>query len=187
MTGLHVFETALGWCGLAWTERGVRAVRLPEREPAKVRDGLQRRFPEAAEGEPPELVVRARDGIVALMAGERLDLLDVAVDLDGVGAFERAVYAATRDIPPGRTRSYGEVAAAVGEPGAAQAVGRALGRNPLPVVVPCHRVLAADGRLHGFSGPGGLETKLKLLAVEGALGGEEPTLFGAETLSLRPR
>ena len=96
------------------------------------------------------------------------------LDLDGVPEFHRRVYDVARAIPPGETRSYGEVAAALGEPGAAQAVGRALGRNPVPIVVPCHRVLAADGRLHGFSAPGGIETKRRMLALEGA---GAPTLF----------
>jgi methylated-DNA-[protein]-cysteine S-methyltransferase len=186
--GFTLFDTALGWCAVAWTARGVCGVRLPEVDAERTREAMRRRFPHAEEGAPPPAVARACEGITALLAGTPSPLLDVELDLDGVGEFERAVYAATRAIPPGETRSYGQIAAAVGEPGAAQAVGRALGRNPVPVLVACHRVLAADGRLHGFSAPGGLETKLRMLAIEHALGGGQPALFDdPETFSLKLR
>ncbi|MBL8588752.1 MAG: MGMT family protein, partial [Methylobacteriaceae bacterium] len=107
--------------------------------------------------------------IVALIGGERRDLADARLDLAGIGNFERAVYAATRGLGPGETASYGEIARRVGEPGAARAVGRALGANPFPIVVPCHRVTGAGGALTGFSAPGGVETKRRLLVIEGAL------------------
>jgi methylated-DNA-[protein]-cysteine S-methyltransferase len=94
--------------------------------------------------------------------------------MEDVPEFHRRVYDVARAIPPGETLSYGEVAARLGEPAAAQAVGRALGRNPFPIVVPCHRVVAANGALHGFSAPGGIETKRRMLAIEGALA---PALF----------
>jgi methylated-DNA-[protein]-cysteine S-methyltransferase len=116
-------------------------------------------------------------GIVALLAGERRDLREVALDERGLGDFDRAVYAATRTIGPGATASYGEIARAVGERGDARAVGGALGRNPFPIVVPCHRVLAADGSLHGFSAPGGIATKRRMLAIEGAPGFAQVALF----------
>lgn len=186
--GFTLFGTALGVCAMAWRGERITAVRTPDPDAARLRGGLRRRFPGLSEEEPPPAVARARDGVIALLAGEPRDLSGVALDLDNVRPFERAVYAATRAIPPGETRSYGQVATAAGAPGAAQAVGRALGRNPLPILAPCHRVLAADGRLHGFSAPGGLETKLKLLAIERALDGGQPALFdGPEAFSLRPR
>jgi methylated-DNA-[protein]-cysteine S-methyltransferase len=167
-----LFDTAIGRCGIAWSERGIAGLQLPE--PAGVaRGALLSRFPEAIEAVPPPPVAAVIDAVTALLAGRDPDLGSVPLDWTGIGAFERAVYEATRAIPRGRTRTYGEIAAAVGDPGAARAVGQALGRNPFPVVVPCHRVLAADGRPGGFSAPGGVATKLRMLAIEGAPGNAE--------------
>jgi len=101
----------------------------------------------------------------------------VPLDLDGVPEFNRQVYAVARTIPPGATLCYGDIAARLGQPGAARAVGRAMGDNPCPIVIPCHRVLAADGSLHGFSSYGGIATKRRMLQIEGALAPDEPTLF----------
>jgi methylated-DNA-[protein]-cysteine S-methyltransferase len=116
----------------------------------------------------------------ATLAGQPADLRDVPLDESAVEAERRAVYAATRDIPPGSTRSYGEVARAMGleDPRAARDVGAALARNPFPIIVPCHRVLAANGTLHGFSAPGGLATKRRMLELEGAPGHGQQALFG---------
>jgi methylated-DNA-[protein]-cysteine S-methyltransferase len=102
-------------------------------------------------------------------AGEPQRYDDVQVDVSGVPAFHRAVYAAARGLGVGQTCTYGELAARLGVPGAARAVGQALARNPLPLVVPCHRVLAAGGRPGGFSAPGGLATKVRLLGAEGVV------------------
>ena len=126
---------------------------------------------------PPPEIQRAIDAIVALLAGERRDLSDVPLDFESLPAFHRRVYEVARAIPPGSTISYGEIAARLGEPGAAREVGEALGKNPFPIVVPCHRVLAADGKLGGFSARGGVATKLRLLEIEGALKPEAPMLF----------
>jgi methylated-DNA-[protein]-cysteine S-methyltransferase len=150
--------------------RGITRVQLPD--PSSARGG----FDETAAGgddvvEPPPEVVHAIDGITSLLRGEPIDLLDVVLDLDGVPEFHRRVYELTRQILPGETRTYGELATALGEPGAARAVGQALGRNPFPIVVPCHRVLAAGGKYGGFSAPGGVTTKLRLLEIEGAAAG----------------
>jgi methylated-DNA-[protein]-cysteine S-methyltransferase len=120
------------------------------------------------ESPPPAAIRRAIVGIRALLAGDHADLSAVPLDFDGVPSFHRRVYEAARGIPPGATLTYGEVAARAGASGAARAVGQALGRNPFPLVVPCHRVLAAGGRLGGFSAPGGVSTKAHLLAIEGA-------------------
>jgi methylated-DNA-[protein]-cysteine S-methyltransferase len=174
MYGFTLFDTALGRCGIAWGERGIAAIELPGRDDAATRRRLRRAAPGATETAPPEAVAAAIDAIVRLFDGESADLSPVALDMDGVPEFHRRVYDAARSIPPGETLSYGEVAARLGEPGAAQAVGYALGRNPFPIVVPCHRVLAANGALHGFSAPGGLATKRRMLAIEGALA---PALF----------
>ena len=116
----------------------------------------------------------AIERMAAMLAGAPDDLASIPLDMGAVPEFHRRVYDAARAIPPGRTRSYGEVAELIGERGAAQAVGQALGRNPFPIVVPCHRVLAADGSLRGFSAPGGTDTKRRMLELEGAA---DPALF----------
>jgi methylated-DNA-[protein]-cysteine S-methyltransferase len=119
---------------------------------------------------------RAIDGIVALLGGEPADLTAVPLDMERLPAFQRAVYEIARTIPPGDTLTYGEIAARLGDPGTARAVGQALGSNPFPIVVPCHRVLAAGGRLGGFSAHGGTATKLRLLTLERARA-VTPSLF----------
>lgn len=167
-----LFDTAIGRCGIAWNERGIAGLQLPEAA-GVARGALLSRFPAAVETAPPPPVAAVIDAVRSLLEGGNPDLDAVALDWAGLGAFERAVYEATRAIPRGHTRTYGEIAAAVGDPGAARAVGQALGRNPFPIVVPCHRVLAADGRPGGFSAPGGVATKLRMLAIEGAPGNAE--------------
>jgi methylated-DNA-[protein]-cysteine S-methyltransferase len=174
MHGYALFDTTLGRCAVAWTERGIAAVELPGSDDAATLRRIARALPQAGETTPPAHVQTAIDAITALFAGEPDDLTAIELDLDDVPEFHRRVYAAARAIPPGETRSYGDLARALGEPGAAQAVGRALGANPVPIVVPCHRVLAANGALHGFSAPGGIDTKRRMLALEGA---GPPTLF----------
>ncbi|MGQ3357943.1 MAG: methylated-DNA--[protein]-cysteine S-methyltransferase [Phreatobacter sp.] len=177
MTGLILFDTALGAVGLAWGERGLVAVRLPAATPAATRASLLARHPDAVEAEPPPAIRAVIDGIVALASGERVDLSAAPLDCDGLADFQARVTDVTLAIPAGETLTYGEVARRIGEPGAAQAVGRALGANPWPIVVPCHRVLAASGKTGGFSAPGGVDTKLKLLSIERARTSPAPTLF----------
>src|SRR5919109_5251687 len=162
-----LFQTALGPCGIAWTERGVCGIQLPEENTRATRARLQRRFVGAHEVAPSKEIRRIIEAVTRLLAGKASELSDVPLDLDHVPAFYRRVYAVTRRIPPGATASYGEIATRLGEPGAARAGGQALGRNPVPLIVPCHRVLAADGGAGGFSAPGGTATKLRLLAIEG--------------------
>lgn len=164
-----LFDTAIGRCGIAWGARGVTAVQLPERDEAATRARVLARAPAAREEmAPPPDVRRAIDGIADLLAGEPTDLGAVPLDMEALPAFQRRVYQAARAIPQGATWTYGELAMRIGEPGAAQAVGQALGRNPFPLVVPCHRVLAAGGQIGGFSAPGGAATKRRLLSIEGA-------------------
>lgn len=172
MAGYALFDTALGRCGIAWSARGVVAVQLPEADEATTRSRLARSARGAPEAAPPPAVRVAIEAIAALLAGAKRDLEDVVLDESGVPDFHRRVYAAARRIPPGRTATYGELAAQLGLPGAARAVGQALGRNPFTLIVPCHRVLAAGGRSGGFSAHGGVTTKLRLLEIEGALGRE---------------
>jgi methylated-DNA-[protein]-cysteine S-methyltransferase len=185
--GFALFETAIGACAIAWGERGVRGVQLPEASEARTRARMQRRFPDVPEAVPPAVVQRAIAGIVALLQGKVRDLAEVELDLDRVPDFERRVYEVARNIAPGATLTYGEIAARLGAPGEARAVGEALGQNPFPLVVPCHRVLAAGGKVGGFSANGGIATKLRLLTIEGARTSAEPTLFEKLPLAAAPR
>jgi methylated-DNA-[protein]-cysteine S-methyltransferase len=165
--GYTLFDTAIGRCGIAWGERGIVGLLLPEATDGGTRARLQRRFPAGSEAALPPEVARVVEAITALLNGDAVDLSDVELDMDGVPPFHRRVYDVVRAIPPGGTMSYGEVAAWAGAPGAARAVGQALGNNPFAIVVPCHRVLAAGGRIGGFSAEGGITTKRRLLAIEG--------------------
>ena len=160
------FETALGTCGVRWSELGITEVLLP---------GTLHGDSHNAD----EFVRAAVAEMVGLLAGGRCDLRSVVLDDVRVGEFRRRVYAATRAVGPGVTATYGEIARAIGEPGSAREVGAALGRNPFPIVVPCHRVLAADGSLHGFSAPGGIATKRRMLELERAPGFDQEPLFYA--------
>lgn len=164
-----LFDTALGVCGIVWTDRGVSGIQLPEATEAATRARIRRRHPRATETAPDADVGRVVDGITALLRGARVDLSDVALDMSEVLPFHRRVFDVARTIPVGRTSTYGELATRLGDPGSARAVGEALGRNPFPIVVPCHRVLAASGKLGGFSAHGGAETKRRMLLIEGAL------------------
>ena len=175
--GFALFDTTIGHCGIAWSDRGVVGFQLPEAREADTRSRLRRRFACAQEMPPPPEIGQTIAGVVALLRGEPVDLSGVPLDMDGVPLFHRRVYEVAQGIGPGRSLTYGEIAARIGEPGSARAVGQALGRNPFAVIVPCHRVLAAGGGLGGFSAPGGVETKLKLLAIEGARLDREPGLF----------
>jgi methylated-DNA-[protein]-cysteine S-methyltransferase len=174
-----LFDTAVGTVGIVWGDAGVLGVQLPEGTSSATRARLSRFHPDATEADaaPPPEVKRAIDGIVALLAGEPDDLQDVALDLAAVPEFNQRVYAVAREIPPGQTMTYGEIAARLGEPRAAREVGQALGHNPVPLIVPCHRVLAAGGKLGGFSARGGVTTKLRLLDIEGAEPNGQPALF----------
>jgi methylated-DNA-[protein]-cysteine S-methyltransferase len=171
-----LFDTTIGRCGIAWGERGIIGVQLPEPGgEASTRARVLRRFPDARETSPPLEAQEAIRGIVDLLHGEASDLSAVVLDLDGVPEFNRRVYEVARSIPPGETLTYGEVAARLGDRGAARAVGRALGQNPFALIVPCHRVLAAGGGLGGFSAGGGVMTKRRLLTIED--GGRSTPLF----------
>jgi len=169
--GFALFETPLGACGIAWSARGITGLQLPETSAEATRARLRRRWPGAVEAEPPADVRLAIEKVLQLLAGAALDLLDVTLDLDGVPEFHRKVYDVARTIPPGRTLTYGDIARRLGVPQEAREVGQALGRNPVAIIVPCHRVLAANGRMGGFSANGGVTTKRRMLEIEGALGG----------------
>jgi len=182
----QLFDTAIGRCAIAWSARGVAALQLPETNARETRARLLRRFPDAREAPPPPEIARARDGVIALLRGEATDLSSVVLDDTRLPPFHRRVYEIARTIPPGATVSYGNIAARLGTPGAARAVGQALGRNPFAIIVPCHRVLAAGGKAGGFSARGGVATKLRLLALERPRASDAPTLFDDADPRLRP-
>jgi len=163
-----VFETPIGPCGLAWSARGVAGLQLPEATAEKTRARLQRRWPGAVEATPPAGVQRAIDRVRALLGGDAVDLGDIPLDLEGAPDFHRKVYEVARTIPPGQTMTYGEIARKLGVPHESREVGQALGRNPVAIIVPCHRVLGADGKMGGFSANGGVATKRRILEIEGA-------------------
>jgi methylated-DNA-[protein]-cysteine S-methyltransferase len=165
-----VFSTALGTCSVAWSAHGITGTALP------TAGGLQGVDIHDAE-DVPATVLDAIAGMVALLDGERRDLTVVTLDEDGIDAFRRSVYAAAREIEPGTVATYGEIARAIGAPDAARAVGAALGSNPFPIIVPCHRVVAADGALTGFSAPGGIVTKRRMLEIENVPGFAQESLF----------
>jgi methylated-DNA-[protein]-cysteine S-methyltransferase len=161
------FDTRIGMCGIAWTPRGICGFQLPEASAEITRVRLQRRFAATTDSVvPPDFIRKIIADVQRLLAGEPVDFVDVELEPDGIAEFAQRVYALTRRIPAGSTRTYGELATELGDPTAARAVGRALAQNPYPVIVPCHRVLAAQDRAGGFSAPGGVTTKLRLLELE---------------------
>ncbi len=177
MTHYAVFETAIGWAGIAWSGRGLVGAHRPESDPKIVRRSFVRKFPDATEATSPSALTQVVEGIRALLRGEKADLLDTPLDLRRVPDFHAKVYEIARRIPPGQTLTYGEIATQLGDRLLARDVGAALGKNPWPIVVPCHRVTAAGGKLGGFSARGGAQTKLELLAIEGATAAGQPDLF----------
>jgi methylated-DNA-[protein]-cysteine S-methyltransferase len=177
----HVFETALGPCGVAWNARGLCAVQLPEKTAALTERRLMAKSGGSSPAAPPPAIAAVVADIQRYLDGKRVDFSAIAVDLETLEPFRRKLYKALREIGFGATTTYGELAKRIGadEVEGARDVGAAMGRNPVPIVVPCHRVLAAGGKLGGFSAPGGTATKAKLLALEGVhFDGGAPRLPG---------
>lgn len=167
---LAAFDTVLGRCAVGWNAAGITGVELPGPATRRIPtiDGC---------GDVPDFVRAAVAGMTAVLAGKPADLRHVPLDERRLEVFRRRVYAATREIPAGTTTTYGQIARAIGQPDGARDVGVALSRNPFPIVVPCHRVVAANGTLTGFSAPGGLATKRRMLQLEGAPGYGQLGLF----------
>jgi methylated-DNA-[protein]-cysteine S-methyltransferase len=163
-----LFEAPIGTIGLIWTAQGIAGLSLPEKDAAATRARLRRRWPDANEVSPPPGVQKVIDRVLSLLAGEPVDFADVPLDLERAPEFHRRVYEVARTIPPGQTMTYGEIARRLGAPQESREVGQALGRNPVAIIVPCHRVLGADGKMGGFSAPGGIATKRRILEIEGA-------------------
>jgi methylated-DNA-[protein]-cysteine S-methyltransferase len=190
-TGLALFETDIGRCGVAWGDRGLLGVQLPEATDARTLSRLAQKAPGAREAAMPDGIRQACDAMTELLRGEARDLAFIAVDMEQVPAFNRSVYDIARTIAPGETRTYGDIAVRLGDKLLSRAVGKALGENPFPIVIPCHRVLAANGKTGGFSANGGVTTKFRMLAIErariaGPASGDAPMLFDPG-LSIAPR
>jgi len=178
-----VFDTAIGPCGIAWGPRGITGVQLPEPSAQETRARMAESHVGVEEATLPSPVRRAIDRIRSVLDGSsRDDLADIELDTAELSDFLQRAYAVARTIAPGETLTYGQVAARIGSPGLARAVGRAMGANPFPIIVPCHRVLGADGTIGGFSAPGGATTKRRMLLAEGVPEREGPALFGADEL-----
>jgi methylated-DNA-[protein]-cysteine S-methyltransferase len=176
-----VFDSAIGPCGVAWSARGLIAVQLPEADRPATERRLAARAHSAGSAPPPPWVEALIADIKRYLAGEHVDFSAIDVDLSGLDPFRRKLYGAMRALTWGATTTYGALAREIGlsEPEAARDVGEAMGRNPVPIVIPCHRVLAAGNKLGGFSARGGAATKAKLLALEGVhLDGGAPRLPG---------
>lgn len=170
-----LFETPLGPCGIAWRDPAdfrsqpvVTFIQLPEATPRATESRIARKSGSSRPSSPPPRIAEIIGRIRLHLQGEIQDFRDVAVDWNSVAPFFRQIYEAAREIPAGQTRTYGEIAKAVGQPAAAQEVGQAMAKNPVPIIVPCHRVAGAGGKAGGFSAHGGRATKAKLLALEGA-------------------
>jgi methylated-DNA-[protein]-cysteine S-methyltransferase len=163
-----LFDSPIGTCGIAWNAKGIAGFQLPSATAQATRSRMQQRWAEAIESAPPPGVQRVIDRVLSLLNGEAIDLSDIPVDLADAPEFHRKVYEVARTIPPGRTMTYGEIAKRLGVPHESREVGQALGRNPIAIIVPCHRVLGADGKMGGFSASGGVATKRRILEIEGA-------------------
>jgi len=174
MAHYHVFETRLGFAAIAWNDAGVTRFNLPG-----PKETTTNRLGGATPAEPPTHIAAIVDRAKRYFAGDRIEFDTIGVDLSYVDPFRRSIYDALRKVGFGETVTYGELAKRVGanEPQAAQDVGVAMARNPVPLIIPCHRVLAAGGKLGGFSAPGRTEAKQKMLALEGVFIGNQPRLL----------
>jgi methylated-DNA-[protein]-cysteine S-methyltransferase len=182
-----LFNTPIGTCAIAWGEQGILGVSLPDSDPEATRHFISSRVAGAQERQPTPEVEAVMADIRRLFSGEPVDLLDARLDLTGVSEFHRRVYEEARRIPPGSTMTYGQIAQRLKAPGTARAIGQALGSNPYPIIVPCHRVLGANGAVGGFSAPGGVDTKLRILNIERRNAPVEASLFSDLPLAPPPR
>ena len=168
MTGFTLFDTPIGTCSLVWKGETIVGLRLPEASAPATRTRIKRRWPEAEEQTPPANMQAVIDRVLALLAGGTVDLSDVPLDFGEAPDFHKRAYEVARNIPPGQTMTYGEIAKRLGEPHESREVGQAMGKNPVAIIMPCHRVLGADGKMGGFSATGGVAIKRRILEIEGA-------------------
>jgi methylated-DNA-[protein]-cysteine S-methyltransferase len=176
----HVFETASGFCGIAWNGAGITRFQLPARTAEATERNLRRKLPDAEPGTPPLAVSDAIAAAKRYFAGERTDFSDLRLDLGAQDGLFQRIYATVRRVGWGSTTTYGAVAKELGAgPEAARDVGQAMAKNPVPLIIPCHRVLAAGGKVGGFSAPGGATSKIRMLELEGIRLGPPPSAQGA--------
>lgn len=175
----HVFETALGWMGVAWRTSGITRLCTQQSAREAIEKRLSRHGAAVEADALPPAIATVIDLLKRYAAGETIDFSGVEVDLSDVDAFRLAIYDAARKLQFGETTTYGGLATAAGHPGMAQQTGQALGQNPVPIIVPCHRILAAGGKIGGFSAPGGARTKEILLTLEGVRIGPPPAAQAA--------
>ena len=176
-TGYAVIDTELGFAGIAWNDAGVTRFQLPSADPEATTRRLLRHTPEGKAAMPPSPITETVEAVKRYFGGDRIDFSDVTLDLAGQSDLFREIYAAARRVGYGETTTYGRLAKEMGRNNweAAREVGQAMAKNPVALIIPCHRVLAAGGKIGGFSAPGGTETKAKMLALEGT-GSEQQTL-----------
>ena len=168
-TSFALFDTPIGTCSLVWKDQTIVGLRLPEQSASATRARIKRRWPDAEEQTPPPAAVQAViDRVLALLSGQPVDLSDVPLDFGDAPEFHQRIYAVARTIPPGHTMTYGEIAKRLGVPHESREVGQAMGKNPIAIIMPCHRVLGADGKMGGFSATGGVAIKRRILEIEGA-------------------
>jgi methylated-DNA-[protein]-cysteine S-methyltransferase len=174
-TDYHLFETAAGFVALGWNDVGVSGLRLPDTSAREAERALLRRLPGAVRAEPPPSVQSVADAVVRYFAGERIDFAATPIDMGKQDPFFEQVYALVRKLKWGETTTYGAIAKALGAgPEYARDVGQAMAKNPLPLIVPCHRVTGAGGKIGGFSAPGGSMSKARMLELEGVATGASP-------------
>ena len=172
-----LFESVLGACAIAWSDAGLVRLQLPERDREATRERITSRTPAPDETAPDAHAAAAIAALQRYFEGKPESLADIRLDLTATSTAYRRIYAATRAVGWGRTATYGDIARRIGEPGAARAVGQAMSRNPVPIIVPCHRILASGGRMGGFSAYGGTLTKQRLLELEGVYPGSGTPLL----------
>jgi methylated-DNA-[protein]-cysteine S-methyltransferase len=177
--GFALFETPIGTCSLVWQGDRIIGLRLPEASPAATRARIARRWPQAEERMPPPDMRSVIDRVLALLAGQSIDLSDVPLDFGAAPEFHKRAYEIARKIPAGQTMTYGEIAKRLGVPHESREVGQAMGKNPIAIIMPCHRVLGADGKMGGFSANGGVATKRRILEIEGAAAVSAGPLFAS--------
>ncbi len=175
--GYTIFDTAVGRCGIVFSDAGIVGVQLPEARELDTRRRIFRVYPEAREQRAPANAEVAIEGITALLRGQAYDLSDVTLDTSGIPGFSQRVYQFARGIPRGETRTYNEVAAALRASGAVHSVAQAIAKNPFMIIVPCHRVLEAGHYADRISPFGGSVSKRRLLSIEHTCAGAGTTLF----------
>ena len=177
-----LFDTPIGTCSLVWQDRTIVGLRLPEQSASATRARIKRRWPGSEEQTPPAEMRGVIDRVLALLSGKQVDLTDVPLDFGDAPEFHKQVYGVARTIPPGHTMTYGEIAKRLGVPHESREVGQAMGRNPIAIIMPCHRVLGADGKMGGFSATGGVAIKRRILEIEGAAAvGAGPLFAGLQS------